>query len=171
MTPPSLEVRLAELERSVRRTRLLCLALVLAAVVATAAPMSPSTPEVSEVLRARAFEVVDAGGRVVASLDATPGGGRARVLSTTGTSGVDTLVTEAGGRVVVFSEAGRFRVALGNDQFGGALTIANADGSLVCMARVDEKGEGALTASGRQGAARVLTPHGVRQPKKEREED
>lgn len=80
-------------------------------------------------------------------------------------------MTDAGGRVAVFNASGRFSVALGNDQFGGALTLANADGSLVCMARVDEKGEGALSAWGRQGAARLLTPYGVKQPKKRRENE
>ena len=131
----------------------------------------PSVPPPAEVLRARSFEVVDASGKVVLQLDATPAGGRIRVLGSAGASGVEAFVTDAGGRVVVFNPSGRFRLALGNDQFGGALTLANTDGSLVCMARADEKGEGVLSAWGRQGAGRLLTPYGVKQPRKKREGD
>lgn len=173
MTACSLETRLLDLERQVRRTRRLSTALIvtLAALGAVAATQPPNGPAPADVVRAHAFEVVDSGGKVVLQLDTTPAGGRLRVLGSTGVSGVEAFVTDAGGRVVVFNPSGRFRLALGNDQFGGALTLANAEGSLVCAARADEKGEGVLSTWGRQGAGRLLTPHGVKQPQKKRDED
>lgn len=84
MKTPSLETRLLVLERQLRHTRRLCAAALLGALflVATAVRPSEDVP-VRDMVRARVFEVLDPSGRAVLRLDATPQGGRVRVLAAT----------------------------------------------------------------------------------------
>lgn len=167
----SVEVRLERLEHELRasRRRSGALALALLAVATVGATQGPGAS--TEAIRTRQVEIVDEKGRAVLQLDATPRGGRLRLLQAEGVPAVELFVTEAGGRVAIYNAKGRLGLAAGNDQFGGAVTVASTAGSVVATARVNEKGEGTLEAWNGRGDGKLLTPTGVRNPPKHAEAD
>jgi hypothetical protein len=98
-----------------------------------------ATQGTSDVIRARAFEVLDARGQPVVQLRATPYGGHVQTIGNDGVSGVSIGASSSGGFVGVRDAKPSLfpRVELSTDETGGMLAVRNWRGFAI---EVDRNG-------------------------------
>ena len=107
-----MEARLATLERRLRWSHRLLLALGLLLLLSVSLASQPQSP-VTGVLRTQRLEVVDADGQVLLVAEGGKGGGALTLQSTAGKRGVRALATTSGGRLEVFDAAGQVLFSVG----------------------------------------------------------
>lgn len=145
MYTPTIESRIERLERQVSRQRLVITGLVTVCLVlgagSTIQYALAAEDEVAEVVKARAFHVVDDEGVLLAEV-ATLGG--AGIVATY--AGKDLTQTamgsgdEGGGYITCFNKKGEIQVNLGGDQDGGQVVTHAASGNPRVLLSGDEKG-------------------------------
>lgn len=124
---PSLESRVARLERQLRLQRTLT---GLALLALTAMIALGATEGIPDVIRARRFEVVDSVGRPLVTLKTTAFGGQVQTVGRDGISGVSLGASSTGGFLGVRDDKPSLfpRVELSVDETGGMFAVRSWNG-------------------------------------------
>ena len=112
-----MEARLATLERRLRWSHRLLLALGLLLLLSVSLASQPQ-PSIMPVLRTQRLEVVDAAGQVLLIAEGRAGGGALTLQNAAGKRGVHTAASTSGGLLEVFDAAGQALFSVGLNSGG-----------------------------------------------------
>ena len=157
MNTEQLAARFESLERGMRRWRRLATVLVLGLVVAgtVAATRQERIPDV---VKARAFEVVNKAGKGVVLMGAGGGDGVVVVVNKDGKGGVVLMgdANKDGGMVTVNNKAGKGVVILSVADSKGIVTVNNKAGKGVVTLSARPDGDGVVAVKNKAGKSVVL---------------
>jgi hypothetical protein len=147
----NLETRVASLEKSIRFYQFLLSGIVLIALAFTVTSFKNN--QVPEKITAKAFEVVDANGKVLVSLSSYNGNGSVTTYDKNGNYLVDILSNTSGfGNINLYDGKGKTTMQLYNVKGGGgALAIKNKDGKDAVMLSLMTSGSGHISMNNAVG--------------------
>ncbi|MEN9570364.1 MAG: hypothetical protein RL172_1595, partial [Bacteroidota bacterium] len=151
-----IEIRVAQLERSVKMYQLLFTGcLLLATVVLVSSFKEDNNSQVPEKITAKAFEVVDANGKPLVKLSAYNGSGAISTLNAQGQYLVDVIANNTGfGNINVYDGKGKATVQLYNTKGGGgAVSIKNVFGQDAVKLGLMTSGSGHIGVNNSSGNA------------------
>lgn len=151
----TLEAQHAGLRRSARRWRMACLVAVSAGAIGVLAA-AQRQPEVAEIVRAEALEIVDADGNALLRLGSDDYGGSLQVLNTDGTLMVGAEVSDYGGFVHVHSADGDSVGTIDITESGRATMDLWSLGNLRTRLAIDANESGAFILKNGEGQTSVL---------------
>lgn len=154
MTADTLEARVARLERSARRWRMLFFGLIVMIVVAAAVGGQRPAPKVAEEVKAKLFTAVNDKGEAIVSIGTTPDGadhgilifnkeGKPSVLLNVGADG--------NGSLNVFDGKRQHHAALSARAQGGSVMIGPSEDKVVFFAGSDDDGKSYITLQDKKG--------------------
>lgn len=130
--PPTVEARLASLERSARRWRAGCAALLAVGVGALVLGADKPPPASFDTLRVKRLEVANDDGKVVGTLSALDGEGMLILNNKAGKTAVGLGAVEAGGILTIHNNSGTKCIMLtGGDDTGGRISLRDTFGKEV----------------------------------------
>lgn len=150
-----LEIRVAALERANRRYRLFFGVIALAAVTAVISGAGGGVPDK---VQAKAFEVVNDSGTVLATMNIYQGNGAVSTMNAQGKYLTDIVPTKSGaGGIVTYDGAEHQNLKITDVAGGGgSLVINNASGEGVLDIGHNNLGAGSLTCRNKDGKKIVL---------------
>lgn len=148
----TIEDRIAKLETSNRRLRLMLLGFALTGAVGIGLGMTQAS-KVPEVIQAKRFEVVNDKGMAVVSLSTNIAGkGFVGTFNSSGDKLVTITSSPNGGVVSTYNQKGGHVTSLGACEHGGKIMTRNTEGKTVFLADADNDGHGFMQVVNSQGS-------------------